>query len=73
MKIKGLFFENDMAIIVGDDATRIFHIEGTISKIVRYNENGEMAPVAYYHVFVGEKMISNVNGKYVQRIDYFED
>ncbi len=41
-----------------------------ITRILWYQENGEMAPVNWYHVFKGEFLASDINGRYVVSISY---
>lgn len=40
------------------------------TKIVPYHENGEMSPVVWFAVLKNDKVVSRVNSKYVQCVDY---
>ena len=40
------------------------------TKIVPYHENGEMSPVVWFAILKDNMIVSRVNSKYVQCIDY---
>lgn len=42
--------------------------EGGITEIEAYAENGEMAPVIWFAIKVGETIIARINGKYVEQV-----
>ncbi len=53
----------------GDEGWTVGDPTGT-TKIVAYEELGEMAPVVWFEIWKGDVLDCRVNGKYVQVVRY---
>ena len=47
-----------------------FFVDKKITAIVPYHENGEMAPVVWFAIYMNEKILNRVNSKFVTTVRY---
>ena len=64
-KIKSLIYPDS------DGVTSVDESGNGIEKIVPYYENGEMAPVVWFAIYLNGKVAERINGKYVGSVIYF--